>query len=459
MFDLRGNGGGLVEEARLIASMFIAHGTIVSTRGRTQPSETIAATGDPIAPTIPMVVLVDHNTASSSEIVTAALQDHHRATVVGTHTFGKGVFQEEEPLSNGGALDITVGEYFTPNGRNLGGGGVKQGAGITPEVPLADNVVDSPHGLDGGAETLAAKVKSELAPRIEGEEVGGQAGQVLRQAGQAGGEIGQGLGQADQVFRRLRREVWRRAPGTVVAVLEKRGRFWAAEPVFPRRAPTMAGATPARRGASRSAPIASPIVAGRQRAPGIWCSCGQARRGDGRRADHARAGAPRRRSRPDRGADARSRSRARVRGGGRARGARGRRAEDRGDGRPARPGSLPTFTIDPASARDFDDAISAERLRVGEPGRAADPPHPRRRACGFTSRTSAPTCPRARASIWRRRRRGDERLRAGRGRADAAAGAVERRLLARAGKERAAVTVELELHGGRGSRRPPSTAR
>ena len=159
VFDLRANGGGLVEEARLIASLFIAHGTIVSTRGRTQPSETITATGHPLAPTIPMVVLVDHNTASSSEIVTAALQDHRRATVVGTHTFGKGVFQEEEPLSNGGALDITVGEYFTPNGRNLGGGGVKQGAGITPEVPLANGVVDTPQGLDAALETLAAKVK------------------------------------------------------------------------------------------------------------------------------------------------------------------------------------------------------------------------------------------------------------------------------------------------------------
>jgi carboxyl-terminal processing protease len=159
VFDLRANGGGLVEEARLIASLFIAHGTIVSTRGRTQPSETITATGDPLAPTIPMVVLVDHNTASSSEITTAALQDHHRAIVVGTHTFGKGVFQEEEPLSNGGALDITVGEYFTPNGRNLGGGGVKQGAGITPEVALANNVVDTPQGLAAALNTVAAKVK------------------------------------------------------------------------------------------------------------------------------------------------------------------------------------------------------------------------------------------------------------------------------------------------------------
>ncbi|HEY2571033.1 MAG TPA: S41 family peptidase [Solirubrobacteraceae bacterium] len=158
VLDLRANGGGLVEEARLIASIFVAKGTIVSTRGRTQPSETLSATGAAISPRIPVVVLVDANTASAAEIVTAALQDHRRATVVGTHTFGKGVFQEEEPLSNGGALDITVGQYFTPNGRNLGGGGVKQGAGITPEV-LVRHGVDTNHGLDVALATLAAKVK------------------------------------------------------------------------------------------------------------------------------------------------------------------------------------------------------------------------------------------------------------------------------------------------------------
>jgi carboxyl-terminal processing protease len=158
VLDLRSNGGGLVEEARLIASIFIDKGTIVSTRGRTQPSETLTATGGAISPSLPIVVLVDSNTASAAEIVAAALQDHHRATVVGTHTFGKGVFQQEEPLSNGGALDITVGEYFTPNGRNLGGGGVKQGAGITPEV-LVRHGVDSNHGLDVALDALAAKVK------------------------------------------------------------------------------------------------------------------------------------------------------------------------------------------------------------------------------------------------------------------------------------------------------------
>lgn len=158
VFDLRDNGGGLVEEAQLIASIFIPRGTIVTTRGRTQPTQTLGAIGDAILPSVPVVVLVDGNTASASEIVTAALQDHRRATVVGTHTFGKGVFQEEMPLSNGGALDITVGEYFTPNGRNLGGGGIKQGAGVDPEVVVAHGV-DSPHGLAVALNTLAAKVK------------------------------------------------------------------------------------------------------------------------------------------------------------------------------------------------------------------------------------------------------------------------------------------------------------
>jgi len=158
VLDLRGNGGGLVTEAQLIASIFIAKGTIVTTRGRTQPTQTLMAVGDAISAQIPMVVLVDDDTASAAEIVTAALQDHRRAVVVGTHTFGKGVFQEEEPLSNGGALDITVGEYFTPNGRNLGGGGVKEGAGITPEVAVAPAQIDSEAGVNVALETVAKKL-------------------------------------------------------------------------------------------------------------------------------------------------------------------------------------------------------------------------------------------------------------------------------------------------------------
>jgi carboxyl-terminal processing protease len=158
VFDLRANGGGLVSEARLVASIFIPSGTIVATRGRAQPTIVLTAAGGAIPTSIPVVALVDHDTASASEIVTAALQDHHRATVVGTHTYGKGVFQELEPLSGGGAIKITVGEYYTPNGRNLGGSGVKEGAGVTPEVPVPKGV-DTEHGLEVALHTLLAKVK------------------------------------------------------------------------------------------------------------------------------------------------------------------------------------------------------------------------------------------------------------------------------------------------------------
>lgn len=134
ILDLRENGGGLLEEAVNVASIFIPDGTIVSTHGRSQPRQVYLAKGGAISTSIPVVVLVDQGTASAAEIVTGALQDHGRAKVVGTHTYGKGVFQEIQPLPGGGALDFTVGEYFTPSGRNLGGGGVLRGGGITPNV-------------------------------------------------------------------------------------------------------------------------------------------------------------------------------------------------------------------------------------------------------------------------------------------------------------------------------------
>ena len=143
VLDLRENGGGLLQEAVNVASIFIPDGTIVSTDGRSQPRQVYVAKGGAIPSSIPMVVLVDRDTASAAEIVTGALQDRGRAKVVGTRTYGKGVFQEIEPISNGGALDITVGEYFTPSGHNLGGGGVREGAGIKPNVYASDNLRSS----------------------------------------------------------------------------------------------------------------------------------------------------------------------------------------------------------------------------------------------------------------------------------------------------------------------------
>jgi carboxyl-terminal processing protease len=160
MLDLRGNGGGLLDEAVKVASIFIPDGTIVSTAGRSQPRQVYVAKGGAIPSTIPMVVLVDTQTASAAEIVTGALKDRGRAKVVGTHTYGKGVFQEVQPLSNGGALDITVGEYFTPSGRNLGGGGVREGRGIPPDVYALDNPLSrADEALIAAERTVVASVR------------------------------------------------------------------------------------------------------------------------------------------------------------------------------------------------------------------------------------------------------------------------------------------------------------
>jgi carboxyl-terminal processing protease len=133
VLDLRGNGGGLLEEGVLVASIFVDKGVIVSTKGRTKPERKLDARGGAIDNKVPVVVLVDEGTASASEIVAGALRDHKRATLVGTKTFGKGVVQEVEPLSNGGLLDITVANYYLPGGDNL----TKKG--IVPPIKARDN--------------------------------------------------------------------------------------------------------------------------------------------------------------------------------------------------------------------------------------------------------------------------------------------------------------------------------
>jgi carboxyl-terminal processing protease len=159
VLDMRGNPGGLVDEAQLVASAFLSDGKIVTTKGRDVPTRTLSAVGDPIAPKLPLVVLVNRGSASAAEIVAGALQDRKRATLVGTRTFGKGVFQEVLELSNGGALDITAGQYFLPSGRNLGGAGVSTGSGLTPDVAAADDpkTEKQDEALDKALSVLAAK--------------------------------------------------------------------------------------------------------------------------------------------------------------------------------------------------------------------------------------------------------------------------------------------------------------
>ena len=106
---------------------------MTTTKSRTQGHAVYKTEGGDL-PAQPLVVLIDRNTASAAEILTAALADDADAPVVGTHSYGKGVFQQEFALSNGGAFKLTVGEYFTPDGVNLA-----ESHGIHPDVEVSDN--------------------------------------------------------------------------------------------------------------------------------------------------------------------------------------------------------------------------------------------------------------------------------------------------------------------------------
>ena len=145
--DLRGNGGGLLNEGVDVASIFIPEGDIVSTEGLHSPKQVYKATGGAY-PDVPLYVLTDPYTASASEIVAGALQDYERATLVGETTFGKGLVQSIEALSNGGALKATTAVYLTPKGRDI------NKKGIIPDVLAPDDPATT--GVD---ETLQAVLK------------------------------------------------------------------------------------------------------------------------------------------------------------------------------------------------------------------------------------------------------------------------------------------------------------
>lgn len=119
VLDLRGNGGGLLSEAVKIVSLFVPKGSVVvSAKGRGPGADaTYKTVSDPIDTEIPLLVLVDGGSASSSEIVSGALQDYDRATIAGTRTFGKGLVQSIRPLPYNGQLKVTTAKYFTPSGR------------------------------------------------------------------------------------------------------------------------------------------------------------------------------------------------------------------------------------------------------------------------------------------------------------------------------------------------------
>ncbi len=129
ILDLRYNGGGYLDGAVDLASMFLTGGTVVRVEGR-ERAETHEASGRPILPDIPLAVLVNQGSASASEIVAGALQDHGRAVIVGMQTFGKGSVQEVLDLPGGSSLRVTIAEWKTPSGRSI------EEEGITPDIAV-----------------------------------------------------------------------------------------------------------------------------------------------------------------------------------------------------------------------------------------------------------------------------------------------------------------------------------
>lgn len=143
ILDLRNNPGGVLDGAIAVSDIFLESGVIVSTRGRTADSAQIfSATPGELLPGVPVVVLVSGGTASASEIVAGALQDNHRALIVGTTTFGKGSVQTVLPLTAGKGIKLTTARYYTPSGRSI------QAEGIKPDIVVRPAQVTQQAGGD-----------------------------------------------------------------------------------------------------------------------------------------------------------------------------------------------------------------------------------------------------------------------------------------------------------------------
>ena len=138
VLDLRDNPGGLLNEAVRVADIWLDQGVIVSTEGRNQPPDQEVAHPKGTEPGYPIIVLANGGTASASEIVAGALQDHARAKVMGTQTFGKGSVQTVIELEDKSALKLTVARYFTPKHRSI------MGVGITPDIVVPDRPLVPP---------------------------------------------------------------------------------------------------------------------------------------------------------------------------------------------------------------------------------------------------------------------------------------------------------------------------
>lgn len=135
VLDLRNNPGGLLDQAVAVADEFLTEGLIVSIEGKNKESRMRFFAEKEDVYSGPLVVLVNEGSASASEIVAGALQDHRKAIIVGTKTFGKGSVQTVFPLGDGSAIKLTTARYFTPKGRSI------QAEGITPDITVDSNVV------------------------------------------------------------------------------------------------------------------------------------------------------------------------------------------------------------------------------------------------------------------------------------------------------------------------------